>query len=494
MRAPPFTDQLARHLPAFADQSILVVGDVMLDRYVAGEVRRISPEAPIPVLRALPGGRQGIAGGAGNVARNVASLGGRVIIVGVVGRDEAGDELVDILGDDHAIMPLLVRAAERQTTVKTRFIAGGHQLLRLDEEDTAPFGPETEARLLAAIESALGGVAVMVLSDYAKGVLSDAVLEGAIARARAMGVKVVADPKRDRFEAYRGATILTPNVLEVSRATGLAAADDAQAAAAGAAARAQSGAEAVLVTRSEKGMTLVEAAGEALHIPTRAQAVADVSGAGDTVAATLAVAIAAGASLAEAAALANAAASVAVAKPGAVAVTLAELTEALHLSDLLAIETKIVGEAAALSRVARWKVDGLRVGFTNGCFDLIHPGHVHLLTRARAACDRLIVALNTDASVQRLKGPTRPVQTEAARATVMAAMAAADMVILFDDDTPARLIADILPDVLIKGADYTIDQVVGADTVQEAGGQVLLIPLEAGHSTTGTIRRIAAAD
>jgi D-beta-D-heptose 7-phosphate kinase/D-beta-D-heptose 1-phosphate adenosyltransferase len=490
MVAPPLTQALARHIGSFAERSILVIGDVMLDRYVAGEVRRISPEAPIPVLRATPGGAHGIAGGAGNVARNVASLGGRVIIVGVVGQDAAGDELVDLLGDDHAIMPLLVRAAGRPTTVKTRFTAAGHQLLRLDEEDSAPFDAATEARLLATIRSAMGGAEMVVLSDYAKGVLSDAVLAGTIEAARETGKRVIADPKRERFEAYRGVFLLTPNVREVSRATGMAAGDDAAAAAAGQAALAQSGAEAVLVTRSEKGMTLVTADGTAMHIQARAQAVADVSGAGDTVAATLAVALAAGASLAEAAGLANAAASVVVGKPGAATVNTAELIEALHLTDLHATGSKIVGEAEMLSRVARWKMEGLLVGFTNGCFDLIHPGHVHLLARARAECDRLVVALNTDASVRRLKGEGRPVQSEAARATVMAAMAAADLVVLFDDDTPARIIGDVMPDVLVKGADYTVEQVVGADTVLAAGGRVVLVPLEQGQSTTATIRRI----
>ena len=489
----PLTQHLARHLSGFAERSILVVGDVMLDRYVAGEVRRISPEAPIPVLRASPGGARSIAGGAGNVARNVASLGGRVIIAGVIGHDAAGDELMDLLGDDHAIMPLLVRAADRQTTVKTRFTAGGHQLLRLDEEDTAPFSAATEARLLAVIGQSLAGCEIVVLSDYGKGVLSDAVLRGTIDLARAAGKPVIADPKRERFDAYRGVHLLTPNVLEVSRATLLAAGDDAAAAAAGQAALAQSGADAVLVTRSEKGMTLVTAAGEALHIPARAQAVADVSGAGDTVAATLAMALAAGATLAEAAGLANAAASVVVGKLGAATVTVAELTEALHLTDLHATASKIVGEAEMLSRVARWTNEGLAIGFTNGCFDLIHPGHVHLLARARGECDRLVVALNTDASVRRLKGEGRPVQNETARATVMAAMAAADLVVLFDDDTPGRIIADVMPDVLVKGADYTVEQVVGADTVIGAGGRVVLVDLAEGQSTTQTIKRIGGA-
>jgi D-beta-D-heptose 7-phosphate kinase/D-beta-D-heptose 1-phosphate adenosyltransferase len=256
---------------------------------------------------------------------------------------------------------------------------------------------------------------------------------------------------------------------------------------------AQAGAAAVLVTRSEKGMTLVREAVPPLHLPTRAQSVADVSGAGDTVVATLAIMLACQASLADAAAMANLAAGLSVGKAGTATVSHGELAEALHRRDLLAVDRKVAPLEAALERVAAWRAAGLRIGFTNGCFDLIHPGHVHLLHQARAACDRLVVGLNSDASVRRLKGPTRPVQTETARATVMASMAAADLVVLFEEDTPMALIEAIVPDLLFKGADYTEDQVVGAAFVRRHGGSVALIDLQAGHSTTGTIGRIAAA-
>ena len=476
----------AELLAAMAGRRVVVLGDAMLDRYVAGEVRRISPEAPIPVLRARE--RREVAGGAANAALNVASLGGQAVLVAAVGRDEAAAALrAALAGVETSFVE-----APRPTTVKTRFVAGGQQMLRLDEEEAGPVDAATEAALLAAIRAALEGARALILSDYAKGVLTDRVLAGAIGAARAAGVPVVVDPKRQDFAAYAGATVVAPNALEIARATGLAAGDDEAAAIACRVALEQARAEAILLKRSEKGLTLLPRDGEAMHVPTRAREVADVSGAGDTLVAAFALALAAGAALAEAARLANEAAGLAVAHHGTAAVTRAELAAALHQGEVLALDDKIVSEAEALARVAAWRAAGLAVGFTNGCFDLIHPGHVRLLARARAACDRLVVALNTDASVQRLKGPERPVQSEAARATVMASIASADLVVLFDEDTPERLIRAIRPDVLIKGADYTVATVVGADFVQAHGGRVVLIPLEAGHSTTATISRIHA--
>ena len=481
---------LARHLPLFAAHTVLVLGDVMLDRYVLGEVRRISQEAPIPVLHAQ--GRRTVLGGAGNVAQNAVALGARAILVGVVGDDLAAAEVSEMLHATPGITDRLVRAPGRPTTVKTRFMSGGHQLLRLDEEVTGPIDAWLESELLAAYAAALPAAAIVVLSDYAKGVLTDTVLSRAIAMARDAGRIVVADPKRVRFDAYRHVGVLTPNAAEVARATGIAAGDDTGAAAAGLAALEQANADAVLVKRSDKGLTLVRREHPALHIPTRAQEVADVSGAGDTLVIAFAIALACGAPLHEAAALANVAAGIVVGKPGTATVGHAELFEALHRNELLTIDHKVSELETALERIAVWRAAGLRIGFTNGCFDLIHPGHVRLLARARAACDRLVVGLNSDASVHRLKGAGRPVQSETARATVMASMASADLVVVFDEDTPERLIAAIRPDLLFKGADYRLDEVVGADIVHAAGGKVMLIPLEEGFSTTNTIRRINA--
>ena len=485
-RAPEH--DLAHHLSLFAGVTVLVLGDVMLDRYVLGDVRRISPEAPIPVLRAQQ--RRRVLGGAGNVAANVAALGARTILIGVLGDDAGGAEIAEVLCETPRLVDRSIRVPGRATTVKTRFMSGAHQLLRLDEEVDAPIDAATEAAILAAFQAALAQATIVVLSDYAKGVLTDTVLREAIAMARAAGVPVVIDPKRRDFAAYAGANVLTPNALEVTRATGIPCADDAAAAAAGMAALEQAEADAVLVKRSEKGLTLVRRDRAPLHIPTRAQEVADVSGAGDTLVTGFAVALGAGAPMADAAMLANLAAGIAVGKPGTATVGHAELYEAMHRHELLAIDAKVADLDTALARIAQWRNAGLRVGFTNGCFDLIHPGHVRLLGRARAACDRLVVALNSDESVRRLKGPDRPVQSETARATVMASMASADLVVLFEEDTPERLIAAIQPDLLFKGADYTLDQVVGAAIVLAHGGRVELIPLEEGFSTTNTIRRI----
>jgi D-beta-D-heptose 7-phosphate kinase/D-beta-D-heptose 1-phosphate adenosyltransferase len=486
--APGSDADLARIVHAFPGARVLVLGDVMLDRYVSGSASRLSPEAPIPVLR--PSARRATLGGAANVALNVATLGGQAMLIGVVGEDPEADELRRLLGSS-GVVAQLVTVTARPTTTKTRFMVGHHQLLRLDEETTEPIETVAAALLLEQLRDALPDCDVVVLSDYAKGVLSDAVLRGVLAEAQACGCAVIADPKRNDFAAYRGATVLTPNELEVRQATAIDASDDAGAERAGQRALEDTGCAAVLVTRSAKGLTLVRRDAPALHLPTRAREVADVSGAGDTLVATFAAALGAGAALPQAAMLANVSAGISVGKPGTATVSREELLGVLHLAELVATEHKIATSEQAVQRAAAWRAQGLRIGFANGCFDLIHPGHVRLLTEARSRCDRLIVALNTDASVKRLKGPARPLQSETARATVMASLAPVDMVVLFAEDTPMELIQALRPDVLVKGADYTIDQVVGADVVRSWGGSVLLVELEAGHSTTGTIRRMS---
>ena len=331
-----------------------------------------------------------------------------------------------------------------------------------------------------------------MLSDYAKGVLTDEVLQRVMAQASVMGRKVIVDPKRVDLTAYRGAAVITPNEHEVRQSTHTDAMNDREADRAGRRALEVTGAEAVLVTRSEKGVTLVRREHPPLHLPTRAREVSDVSGAGDTMVAALAVALGAGAALPEAAMLANITAGISVGKQGTATVSREELLGALHLEALVANDRKVATLGEATARVAAWRARGLRIGFANGCFDLIHPGHIHLLTEARGRCDRLVVALNSDASVKRLKGPSRPLQNETARATVMASLSPVDLVVLFGEDTPLELLKTLRPDVLVKGADYSIDQVVGADIVQAWGGKVLLVELQQGHSTTGTIRRMTS--
>ena len=481
---------LAGLIPLFAGRTVLVLGDVMLDRYVSGEVSRISPEAPIPVLH-VTAARASL-GGAANVAHNIAALGARAILVGVIGADDAGAELerlVATAGD--SIDARLVPISNRPTTVKTRFTTrGAHQLLRVDNETTEPLEDKFAAEVKRRFRQALSESDIVVLSDYAKGVLGDRLLRGVVALSRRAHLPVIADPKRPAFRAYRNVTVLTPNAHEVTRATGIDAGDDEGAERAGRAALDTAGCDAVIVTRSESGLTLVRRDMPALHLPARVREVSDVSGAGDTFVAALAATLAWDFDLAKATRLANIAAGISVARPGTAVVSGRDLTEELRRRNVTASDEKIMSAETVLQRIAEWRRDGLRIGFTNGCFDLIHPGHVHLLAQARAACDRLVVALNTDASVRRLKGPERPIQSETARATVMSSLASVDLVVLFVEDTPLKLIDAIRPDILVKGADYRPDEVVGADIIRRSGGRVLLVELLPSQGTTATIARV----
>jgi D-beta-D-heptose 7-phosphate kinase/D-beta-D-heptose 1-phosphate adenosyltransferase len=473
----------------FSHLTVLCAGDVMLDRFVHGDIDRISPEAPVPVLR-LRETRE-MPGGAGNVACNIASLGGRAILVGLAGEDEAGERLRRILTGRAGIQTELVATSHRPTICKTRFIAGRQQVVRADDESAAALFDDEAAGLMAAIDTHLPVCQAVVLSDYGKSALSPAVVAHTIAAARRAGVPVFVDPKSPDFASYRGATCITPNLKEfaaAARATCRTEADIEQAARQ---LLTESEADAILVTRSEHGMTLVEAGGEATTVPARAREVFDVSGAGDTVIAALALAHAGGRTLAQAMHIANAAAGVVVSKLGTATANIAEV---MHELSAQSEQTGLIADGlqsldAALGMVALWREQGLRVGFTNGCFDILHPGHVSLLAFARQACDRLVVALNTDESVARLKGPTRPVNTLAQRAQVMAAIRFVDCVVSFGEDTPLDVITALVPDVLVKGADYTVDQVVGADVVMAAGGRVVLADLVAGQSTTGIIQR-----
>ncbi|MBI4966952.1 MAG: D-glycero-beta-D-manno-heptose-7-phosphate kinase [Rhodospirillales bacterium] len=467
---------------------MVCAGDLMLDRYVYGEVRRISPEAPIPVLAIDH--ETAMLGGAGNVVRNLAALGVGVAVAGVIGDDEAGQAVTNLLAREPGVRPLLGTDPARRTAIKTRFCAGPQQLLRADRETIAPLVPAEQDRLVGAVVAALAEASLLVLSDYGKGLLEAGVAKRLIEAARQAGRMVIVDPKGTDFSRYAGATLLTPNRRELAEATRMPVGDDSQVVAAARALIADHGVQAVLVTRSQDGMTLVEAGGESRHLKAEARAVFDVSGAGDTVVAVLAGALAAGLALDDAARLANAAAGIVVGKVGTAVVHPDELVSALHHQDVWEAEAKLVSREQAAERIAAWRRQGLKIGFTNGCFDLLHPGHVSLLAQARAACDRLVVGLNSDASVSRLKGPSRPVQTEAARATVMASLRSVDLVVIFGEDTPLALIEALRPDVLVKGADYTVETVVGADRVQSWGGRVLLAELAQGHSTSATIARI----
>ncbi|MBR0651427.1 D-glycero-beta-D-manno-heptose-7-phosphate kinase [Roseomonas terrae] len=477
--------ELAEAIRGLRRASVLVVGDAMLDRYVYGAVNRISPEAPVPVLAverevAMPGG-------AGNVVRNLTALGAAVAFVSVVGDDQAGSDLTGLIGGQPGVEPWLLVQGGRHTTTKTRFIANGQHMLRADQEVIQAIHPRLADRMIKIAGDAVAATTVLVLSDYGKGVLGGDTARQLIDAAQAAGRPVVVDPKGRDYARYAGADVITPNRAELSVATGMPVDSEERILDAMRALQSAHGFKAVLVTRSEDGMTLLE--GEQVHhFPAEAAEVHDVSGAGDTVVATLSASMAAGLSLPVAARLANIAAGIVVGKIGTAVVREEEVIEAL--TPERGALRKVMSRVAALEQVERWRRRGWRVGFTNGCFDLLHPGHVHLLEQARSWCDRLVVGLNSDASVKRLKGAARPIQSEAARAAVLASLATADCVTVFDEDTPVELISLLKPDVLVKGADYTVEQVVGGDVVQRYGGEVRLAELLPGNSTTATVARI----
>ena len=469
---------------------VLCIGDVMLDRFVYGAVERISPEAPIPVLRV--GREAAMPGGAGNVVRNLVALGAHAGFVAPIGADAAGAELRAMLAQMRGVDATLIDDGARQTTVKTRYIAGGQQLLRADSESDAMLGAAARERILTAARSALASCQVVALSDYGKGALGEGVAAELIAAARAAGRLTVVDPKGADYRRYAGASVVTPNLRELALASGMPTAGDEQVVAASRKLIAECGIEAVLATRSGEGMSLIERDGRVSHVRAEARAVFDVAGAGDTVVAAIAAALAAGAPLEQAAALANHAAAIVVGKIGTAVATVPELRAAMEGPAGAAHAAKLMTLDQAIEHAARWRHNGFRVGFTNGCFDLLHPGHVSLLRQARAACDRLIVGLNSDESVRRLKGASRPVQSEAARAAVLSSLADVDAVVGFADDTPIGLIEALRPDVLVKGADYSEETVVGAVLVRSYGGRILLAELSPGHSTTATIGRLAS--
>lgn len=476
-------------IEALAGRRVAVIGDVMLDRYVYGRVERISPEGPIPVHRAE---RETVSlGGAGNVVRNLASLGVAPTLLTVTGADPAGEELAALLEELGADSRLL-RDPARQTTVKQRYVASGQQLFRSDREDARPLSAETAAELSAAIHDAIAEAEAVILSDYAKGVLTPTVLAAAIEAARSAGIPVIADPKGADAARYRGASYLTPNRGELAAASGQAAGSQEDVAAACEIVIAAAELDGVLATLGAAGMLLARGGAAPRFLPAVAQEVFDVSGAGDTVAAVFTAGLAAGLPAERAAELANLAAGVVVRKLGTATVTPGELLHQLHGSRLDAAEAKILDLPALDARVAEWRAAELTVGFTNGCFDLLHPGHLSLIRQAKAACDRLVLGLNSDASVTRLKGNGRPVQEEAARAAVLAALGDVSAVVLFDQDTPLELLQRLRPDVLVKGADYSREQVVGGDLVESHGGKVVLAELLPGHSTTATLGKLSA--
>ncbi|MGE0252527.1 MAG: D-glycero-beta-D-manno-heptose-7-phosphate kinase [Dongiaceae bacterium] len=482
------SSKLETWLPQLEAGRVMVIGDAMVDRYTYGKVERISPEAPIPVLHVSH--ESTMLGGAGNVLRNVVALKANAAFISLAGDDSTGMVLEALLHQQKAAIHL-VKDFDRPTSLKVRYVANNQQIMRADRENAAPISAAQAQSLMAHLHQEIGRVDVILLSDYAKGLFTPYLAGQIIKLAREKKIPVIVDPKGRDYSRYKGATLLSPNVRELMEATGMPVSTSDEIVAAAKHLIAQIEVESILVTRSQDGMTLVAKSGEVHHLHAQAREVYDVSGAGDTAIATLAAALAAKADLLTAATLANIAAGIVVGKVGTAVVFPEEILAALHGQETLGAEQKMATLENLLDKAAAWRRQGLKIGFTNGVFDLIHPGHVSLLREARAACDRLVVALNTDSSVKRLKGPSRPVQNEAARAQVMASFADVDAVILFDEDTPLSLIEAVRPDVLVKAKDYTIDKVVGADFVQSYGGRVMLAEFAPGFSTTGTIKKAA---
>jgi D-beta-D-heptose 7-phosphate kinase/D-beta-D-heptose 1-phosphate adenosyltransferase len=472
------------HLPDFAAARVLVVGDVMLDRYWHGDTSRISPEAPVPVV--LVGEAEERPGGAGNVALNVAALGGASVVVGLTGADEAADALERRLVQS-GVECRWLRLAGFPTITKLRVVSRHQQLIRLDFENGFP-GWEPRG-IIEPFAAELERAGVVILSDYGKGTLRDS--QTLIRLAREAGRPVLVDPKGRDFGRYRGATLMTPNLAEFEAVAGPCADED-ELVTKGERLREELELEALLITRSEKGMTLLRAGHLPLHLPTRAREVFDVTGAGDTVISVLAAALAAGMDLAEATALSNIAAGVVVGKLGTATVSVPELRRAMREQEEAA--RGVVDEERLVTLVQEGKAHGETIVMTNGCFDILHAGHVAYLEQARELGDRLIVAVNDDDSVKRLKGPERPVNTMANRMRVLAALGCVDWVVPFYEDTPARLICRVAPDVLVKGGDNDPDRIPGGDCVRAAGGQVKVLTFVDGCSTTGIIGAIRRSE
>jgi len=477
----------------FSKSSILVIGDVMLDRYQWGEVKRISPEAPVPVVKVLS--KTELPGGAGSVALNLSGLGCPVCLIGLCGKDEAGGRLKEIL-ESKNISTFLQVDKERSTTTKTRVMANNQQLFRLDEEKSEQATPEIAQRILKQFKEKLPLYRAVVMSDYGKGVLSSPEMcDQIISLCKKAKIPVIVDPKGRNWERYRNATCVTPNTAELELVAGQETEGNEQALLQCArSVRKKFDLENLLVTRGPEGMCLIIDDKREDIIPAENRRdVFDVSGAGDTVIATLAASLAAGFPISKAARIANTAAGIVVGKLGTQPVTFSELEMALKKSGRIGSDkniAKIFSLDAAITQKQAWLAAGEKTVFTNGCFDLLHPGHIDLLNQARVFGDHLIVGLNTDASVKRLKGAGRPILNENDRAAILGALESVSMVVMFDQDTPRELISALKPDILVKGADYRPEEVVGRNIVESYGGEVRLVELLEGYSTTGIVNSV----
>lgn len=464
----------------------------MLDRFIYGDVQRISPEAPVPVLHL--NNQKEMLGGVGNVANNILSLEGKAILIGLVGQDDYATRIRRLIQDKNIPDHTIISSAHRPTICKSRFIAANQQIIRADRESLVPLHPDEIRQLITAIDNTITQAQAIIISDYGKGVCHPEVVRFIIKKARQQNLPVFVDPKSRDFSLYKHATCITPNIIEASQAVQRPLKTDKDFEIAGQELLNITQAQAILITRSEKGMTLVEKNAPPQHFPSRAREVFDVSGAGDTVIASLTLGVTSGLSLAESIHIANAAAGVVIAKAGTSTATIAEIQQELQAQDSGETSSILTPELLSLDtltlQVRKWRQQGYKIGFTNGCFDILHSGHVSLLKTARSHCDRLVVALNSDHSIQRLKGPDRPINPLPERAKLIGALRYVDAIIAFEEDTPLTLIHHLLPDVLIKGADYLGKEIVGSTVVEQNNGKVILADLKEGFSTTSLINKL----
>ncbi len=481
---------LIETVETFDKAHLMVIGDVMLDRFVYGNVSRISPEAPVPVMHISH--EDMMLGGAGNVMRNIASLGASAFFVSLTGNDNVGDKIHQLLQDEKRATAKLLRSSQRQSTEKIRYIAESQQLLRADNESVSAIDSDEEAQLLNACKSQIDNIHAIIISDYNKGTLPDSLIKSLIALGNKHTLPVLIDPKKWDISLYKNATLLCPNYKEAQLLHGAPFKDDADMIAILSGWCSTYNIENILVTLGAKGMMLITAEGLKTHIKAKAREVYDVSGAGDTVLATLACAIARGADASDAAIIANHAAAIAVSHLGTATVHRTDIKTALHTDALTAGSHKILSLEAAKEKTAQWQKQGLSVGFTNGCFDIVHRGHITSLSQCKSHCDRLVLAINSDASVKRLKGDSRPVNNEMDRAMLLAALQDVDAIVIFREDTPEATLHALRPNVLMKGADYQKEEIVGWEFVESYGGRVERIPLVDGYSTTNTIEKMKA--
>lgn len=470
-----------------AEAKVLCIGDIMLDKFVYGEVNRISPEAPIPVLKTKSD--KLLLGGAGNVANNLSCLGVETHFISVIGNDSTGKTITKLIKKIPNIEANLITVEKRPTTLKTRFIASGQQMMRVDDETTLNIDHSIESNIIDLTGSALDNCGALVLADYGKGVLTRSLLKQIIKLAKSRKIPVVIDPQGFDYSAYNGANLITPNLKELSEATTMPTGSDEEINAAAISLISKYKINSVLATRSGDGMSLIDKKCFTTFAA-EAREIFDVSGAGDTVAATVSACLAANIKLDHGVKLANIAAGIVVAKLGTAVVYTNDIISNFRNESIKSIDKKLYTIHSITEQIEIWRSKGLKIGFTNGCFDILHPGHLSTITKAKSLCDKLIVGLNSDSSVKNLKGNNRPVQSEAARSKILVSLEDVDGVIIFNEKNPNNILKIIKPEIFVKGADYSIENIPEAKIIHSYGGDIILADIKDGFSTTNTISKI----